>query len=117
MNNEEKILEILQQLQQGQTAMQGDIAGLKSDVSGLKEGQAVMQGDIAKLQDDVERVRASQLKVELEQYPRISAALDGVLAGIQKNEAQDERIAYVEKKVDFHDTRLYSLEAKISKAQ
>jgi len=137
MNNEEKILEILQQLQQGQSAMQGDIEGLKQGqaatnarLDGLEQGQADMQGkidsmqsdigslksDVSSLQDGLQQVRTSQLKVELEQYPRINAAIDGVLGNIQKDEELNARVSYLEKKTDIHDTRLYSLESKISKA-
>jgi len=61
MNNEEKILEILTQMQdrmdrmeakQDQTndrltRMEADISGLKTDVSDLKTGQAKMEADIS----------------------------------------------------------------------
>lgn len=55
-------------------------------------------------------IRHSQLKVELEQFPRIAAALDGVVSGIDKNTEQDRRISILENKVENHDNRIISLE-------
>lgn len=76
----------------------------------------MIQEETAPLAESLQIVRNSQMKVELEQYPRIAAALDGVVGGIQKGEEQDKRIEYLEKKTDIHDTRLYSLETSIKKA-
>ena len=76
----------------------------------------MIQEETNPLAEGLQQVRASQLKVELEQYPRIAAALDGVLAGIEKNQSQDERIAYLERKTDNHDARIYNMETQIKKA-
>ena len=63
MNNEEKILLIL-------TQVQADIAGLKegqtvmqADIDSLKEGQTVMQADIGGLKTDVSNLRAGQAEI------------------------------------------------------
>jgi len=47
MNNEEKILQIL-------TQMQGDISDIKADVSELKADVAVLKHDVSELRADVE---------------------------------------------------------------
>ncbi len=51
MNNEEKILAILMQ-------MQTDITDLKADVTTLKSEQALMRADIADLKSDVTTLKA-----------------------------------------------------------
>lgn len=68
------------------------------------------------LEESQQAIRTSQLRVELEQYPRIASALDGVVGGIEKNKEQDERIVILERKADNHDTRIYALEASMKKA-
>ena len=82
MNNEEKILAMLELIQQEQKEMR----------------------------EQLETVRASQLKVELEQYPRISAALDGFSYNRDKNEQLGERVTDLENKADRHDIRIGALE-------
>lgn len=59
MNNEEKILQILAQMQtdiaglkQGQASMLVVQAGMQSDISGLKQGQADMLADIDQIKED-----------------------------------------------------------------
>jgi len=76
---------------------------IRTDIAALKQGQA-------ELKESLQLVRISQLKVELEQYPRIAAALDGVVAGIEKNEAQDDRILTLENKTENHNNRIVALE-------
>ena len=53
MNNEEKILTMLEALTQGQARMGTDISGLKTDVADLTQGQARMETDISGLKADV----------------------------------------------------------------
>ena len=67
------------------------------------------------LEEKVEVVRLSQLNVELTELPRIAVALDGYSLARDKNEQQDERIVFLEKKTDSHDMRLFSLEHAVKK--
>ena len=96
--------------------LQAIAALMDSKLEPITECLDTMQGDISNLQEGLQQVRASQLKVELEQYPRIAAALDGVFGSVQKDEELSGRISYLEKKADIHDTRLYGLETKVNKA-
>ena len=64
MNNEEKILELLIQMQmdiaglkQGQEDLRTDVATLKDDVAHLKQSQSVMQDRIEMIQEDVQITR------------------------------------------------------------
>ena len=68
------------------------------------------------LEEKVEVLRQSQLNVELIELPRIAAAMDGYSVARDKNEQQDERIAFLERKADSHDMRLGALEMAGNKA-
>ena len=68
------------------------------------------------LEEKVDVVRQSQLNIELTELPRIAVALDGYSLARDKNEQQDERIVFLEKKTDNHDMRLFSLEQTVKKA-
>ena len=103
------------------TATKGDFAAIKDDITELKgdmsEGFSTIKGDIMEINkrlDALERnqevTKASQLRTELEQYPRIAGALDGVIAAMKKNEAQDERISILDNTVKKHDVRITKLE-------
>ena len=77
---------------------------------------ALMDSKLEPIREEMQSIRNSQLKVELEQYPRITAALDGVVGGIEKDKEQDERIVALERKADNYDTRIYAIEASMKKA-
>ncbi|TZE81168.1 hypothetical protein [Calorimonas adulescens] len=57
MTNDEKILFILE-------GMQGDIKGLKDDVSGLKQDVAVLKDDVSGLKQDVAELKNGQKRLE-----------------------------------------------------
>lgn len=66
MNNEEKILTMLEQMQSDISGMKGDIFGMKADISGmkgdiasLKQGQIAMQEDIAEIKEHAEVTRSA----------------------------------------------------------
>jgi len=130
LNNEEKIIAMLEQLQQGQAVLERDLKEIRSDqqvlainLSKLDRNQAVMQSDLNalktgqnNLRETVDNVKLSQQRVELEQFPKIAAALDGWKGNVEKAGEHNERITYLEKKTDIHDTRLFSLEQAVKKA-
>ena len=60
MRNEDKILAMLEQLQQGQTSMQAELEQ-------LQQGQASMQADIQDLKTDMSEVKARVTKIEITQ--------------------------------------------------
>ena len=64
MNNEEKILALLEQmngrldrLEQGQSELRSDVAALKKDVSTLKLGQEKLREDVEIIKEDVQVTR------------------------------------------------------------
>lgn len=81
------------------------------------EVRKVVQEEIApintrldKLEEEQRVIRDSQLKVELELYPRISAALDGFSYNRDRHDSLSERVAALEDTADRHDTRIGILE-------
>ena len=109
MDNEEKILLILTQMQaditglkEGQTVMQADIDGLKTDVSNLKAGQAELkasQAEIIKkvdsITEQVQDLTESQAEIRInmnrlivdndKQHKDLSKKIDGVKTVIAQN--------------------------------
>ena len=80
-----------------------------------KEDLQAIQALLEPIKEELKVVHTSQLKVELEQYPRIAAALDGFAVSTQKNVEQDRRISALEKTQDNHDTRIWALEQVVKK--
>jgi len=75
MNNEEKILAILEKHGEMLAQMQGDIAGMKGDIAGLKTTQAKMQDDIAGMKDDIAGLKTTQAKMQ-DDLTHVKARLD-----------------------------------------
>lgn len=105
MNGEEKILAILEQLQQGQARLEQGYAKLEQGQaatnarldklgqgqSTIEQGQAQLEQRYAKLEqevaglkDTVQSVHNSQIKVEQEYLPKINAALEGHMLNSEK---------------------------------
>jgi len=53
MNNEEKILQMLEHLTEDVSGLKQDVSGLKEDVAGLKQDVSVLKEDVAGLKQDV----------------------------------------------------------------
>ena len=62
------------------------------------------------IRNSQEAIRNSQTKVENIQFPRITAALDGVVSGFQRNTEQDAQIFVLQKSVENHENRIVTLE-------
>jgi phage-related tail protein len=104
--------------------MQGDMATMQSDVTTIQGDMATMQGAVAKLEEDMTAVkssvvqleesmsvvRLSTMRAEMEHYPRIQAALDGLSGAIDHNKTQDSRILRLERKTERHDMELLALQ-------
>ena len=73
MNNEEKILQILEQMQGDMSDMRGDISGLKTDVSSLKT-------DVKQLQITQENVTNKNIQLLMEAQHDNARKLDTVQA-------------------------------------
>jgi|GEM_PF-1112926 len=80
MNNEEKILALLEQ-------MQGNILEMQADISGLKQGQAKLEQGQAKLRSEM-----SDLRSEMnEHFDTLEFSLKHAWTDIALNEKRIER--------------------------
>ena len=99
MNNEEKILEILFQIQKDQSDMRADITGMKSDISGLKTEVADMKSDISGLKTEVADMKSdiSGLKTEVADMKSDISGLKTEVAGMKSEVADmNQRLRKVE---------------------
>lgn len=88
MNNEEKILAMLSQMQEEQKQMREDISDLKSaqstmqtDVSDLKSAQSAMQTDISDLRSAQSAMQTTLTRVALTQENVVLKSLDALVEG------------------------------------
>jgi hypothetical protein len=82
-----------------ESKMDEKFEAIKADIADLKLGQQV--------------IRESQLTVETVWLPKIGAAMDGFQLNRDHHEELEERVVFLEKKADIHDTRLFVLERDI----
>lgn len=92
MTNEEKILEVLTQMQgqiaqmQGQiTQVQGDISGLDGRMERLETGQAAMEGRMERIKGDL-----TSVKLRLEALDHKQAAVEGRMGRFETAQAQTQ---------------------------
>jgi len=102
MNNEEKILSAIE-------ALTATVQTMQADILDLKQGQAKLESDSRTMRDKLESVHQSQIKVELEWFPKILVTMDGHKVDVEKNKEQDGRISVLEKRVDKHDVEISCL--------
>ena len=65
MNGKEKIIALLEKMQgdisdlkTGQTKLEGEITGIKTDIAIIKDDIAIIKEDIAEIKDDAEATRS-----------------------------------------------------------
>ena len=83
--------------------MREENAPIKADIAGLK-------ANVTELEEGMQTVKTALVRIEIEQFPRITAALDGIVGGIEKNVEQDRRISFLENKVENYGNRIKTLE-------
>lgn len=88
MNNEEKILELLAQIQKEQKEMRQGQQQMHEDITGLKAGQRTMQDDLT----------AVKLRLELDVEKRFDAVNEGIDA-ILENLTPKSRVDELESDV------------------
>jgi chromosome segregation ATPase len=138
MNNETKILTMLETLVEDMGGVKQDVSGLKQDVSSLKQGQerleqrmdgleqefsslkqdvSIFKLDVSslkqgqeRLEQDVKLTKEIIIKMENEDFPRFNILFDAVQVNKEANEAAVQRISVLEKKHDKLDLRMMVLE-------
>ncbi len=120
MNNEEKILALLEQmstrqdrtetlleqLQQGQKALE---QGQKA----LEQGQNAMQADISEMKTSVDNLegRVAALQKDMTHHNHyVEPLLKSVKEGLDGWQERNRQIDRLEQKVDSHDDRIWALE-------
>lgn len=84
MNNEEKILEILMQMQSDVSGLKSDVSGLKSDVSELKTKVGNIETKVDALETKVDALQEDMSEVKLnvrflwEEYERQDKRIDRI---------------------------------------
>jgi len=84
--------------------------GMDKRLTSLEDTMAAVINSQKDIRESQNITRDSQLRVELEQFPRIAAALDGNKSNADKNREQDRRIAGIESVIDDHSIRIFALE-------
>lgn len=79
----------------------------------IQEETAPLVARLDSVEEKLETVRNSQMKVELEQFPRIAAALEGV-SGVNE---KFHRLDKLEDKQEDHGNRILALEYALEQAK
>ena len=113
MQNEEKILGLLEQLVEDVSGLKEDVSGLKQDVSGLKQESAETKKELAALKEQMSRMDERLRRVELTQENMVLPQLRLLAEGndtLLARSAPVERVEAVETDVDMLKTvvRLHS---------
>jgi len=104
MNNEERILEVLAQIQQ-------DLSGVKQDVSDLKTGQAVVEGRLSHL----EHIQ-KHFQLSIESIDRKQIAFEGRLERLEKGQTKLETgQAEIKKEMEEMNTNIQFMWEDIGK--
>lgn len=127
MNNEEKILqilekhgEILDQLAKDVSGLKQDVSGLKQDVSGLKQDVSGLRADVDLLKEDSASMRETLTRVAVTQenivLPRLSALAEGHIH-LKETLAPKDRVDTLENDMAFMKTVISSLSDRLSKLE
>lgn len=107
MNHEEKILELLTEIQKkvsniesDVTDLKQDVSDLKQDVSGLKQDVAVLQDDVAALKQESQFIKTIVIKMENEHGKKLDALFDGYSSNFEFIRRFGPRITALELKMD-----------------
>jgi chromosome segregation ATPase len=119
MNNEEKILELLQQQGSQMSKISADISELTGDVSVLKGDVSVLKGDVSAMKADISDLKGRISKVEITQenmvLPQIQAIAEGVssvnnkLIARSELDSMKEEMAFLKDIIRMHTSQLNDL--------
>lgn len=126
MNNEEKILQMLETLTEKVSGLTEDVSGLKEDVSGLKEKVSKLTADVEILKEDQSDMRETLTRVAITQenvvLPRLTALAEGhdaILSACAPKDRTEKRLDTLESDVSVvkdvvrtHSSQLAELEKK-----
>ena len=80
MNTDEKILKAIEELKQGQTALQADVKGIKTDVKDVKADVSGIKADTSEIKTEQLELERGQIKLEIGQE-----AIKGMITLLNSN--------------------------------
>ena len=110
MNNEEKIISILGQMQEDLSGLKNDVAVLKEGQAALKDDVAVLKEDVAVLKDDVAINRSMLARVEIEHGKKLQALVDAQVGYEETYKWREPRIVKLEQEVELLNIQVRSLQ-------
>ena len=102
MNNEEKILALLEQVI-------SDVSELKQGQSKLEQSQSKLETRLDKLETTVRSIDEAMIRFENEYIPLTRAAKEGFESVRERNKDHGKRLTKVEDKVEKHDGEIGAL--------
>lgn len=107
---EQKILDILSQMQQDMRDMKEDISSLKTDVAVLKTDVSDLKTDVSDLKTDVSSIKETVERLEVQQAEDVVALLHEINS---KTEAIRKHQEETDEVIDVLAARTIRLEAKV----
>jgi chromosome segregation ATPase len=106
MNNDDKILNVLEELKAGQQTLQADVRTLKDGQKALETGQKVLQTDVASVKD-VQQQESKDIAALKSGQEHQGKLLNGITAtvGTILEEQQAQRIDIRSLHTEVHETR------------
>lgn len=102
MNNEEKILSMLEE-------MNGRLSTLEEGQAELKEGLAITRSTVARVEKDLAITRGAIAKIENEHGKLLQAIIDGQVAQEEKLQDHQPRIVRLEDVTEKHSLEIAAL--------
>ncbi len=137
MNNEEKILSLLETMQSSIETMQGSIETMQGSIETMQGNIETMQGDIKTMQGDIKtmqgdiktinnrldkieleqsemasairRIDRSVILIENEHGKKIGALFDGYQASLDRDKAIEPRVTLLERTTERHGLEILTL--------
>mgnify|MGYP002581958797 CR=1 FL=1 len=120
MNNEEKILEMLGQMQTDISGIKSDQAAMKADIAGIKTEQAAMRADIAGIKTEQAAMKADiagiKTRLDVEVMKQFKLLAEGqqtileTLAPKSRLEALEDEMTFMKSVVKSMSQRIADLE-------
>ena len=101
----------LDSLEAGQAGLEARLDSLEAGQAGLETRLGTLEADIRDMKGTLEAVKDTSLRAELIEFKRIEAALDGIVVAIQKIELHEQRLSFLDDKVEQHSYEIAGLKA------